>query len=94
MKGLKRKFGASTSEDKSDYKENLTQFQTLARQRESIRLKNQCLLGHSTPGFWERQLSDKIHVEAQMIKGTAKFLAACKNKDQVSCCLIDFGILS
>ena len=83
MRGLKRKFGTEASTNKSEYKENLTTFQTLARQRESIRLKNQCLLGHSTPGFWERQLNDKIHVEAQMIKGTAKFLAACKNKDQV-----------
>ena len=83
MRGLKRKFGTETGTNKSEYKENLTTFQTLARQRESIRLKNQCLLGNSTPGFWERQLNDKIHVEAQMIKGTAKFLTACKNKDQV-----------
>ena len=85
MRGLKRKNLAS-SDSKSEYKENLTHFQTLARQRESIRLKTQCLLGQSTPGFWERQLNEKIHVEAQMLKGTAKFLAACKNKDQV--CLI------
>ena len=86
MKGIKRKFGASASEENSekiDYKENLTHFQTLARQRESVRLKKQCLNNATTPGFWERHLNEKIHVEAEMIKGTAKFLGACKNRDQV-----------
>ena len=81
MRGLKRK--KDDSDEKSDYKENLSHFQTLARQRESIRLKNQCLLPNSTPGFWENQLNEKIHVEAQMIRGTAKFLKAYKTEDQV-----------
>ena len=84
MRGLKRKFGASENNtDKSDYKENLTHFQSLARQRESVRLKKQCLIA-TTPGFWERHLNEKIHVEAEMIKGTAKFLGACKKRDQVT----------
>ena len=78
MRGLKRK----KDEVDNEYKENLSHFQTLARQRESIRLKNQCLNVNSTPGFWEKQLQDKIHVEAQMIRGTAKFLTACKKEDQ------------
>lgn len=82
MRGLKRKFGASEDNtDKIDYKENLTHFQSLARQRESVRLKKQCLIA-TTPGFWERHLNEKIHVEAEMIKGTAKFLGACKKRDQ------------
>ena len=87
MRGLKRKFGGQSSENddgRIDYKENLSQFQTLARQRESMRLKNHCLqLPNSTPGFWEKHLNEKLHVETQMIKGTAKFLAACKNDEQV-----------
>lgn len=87
MRGLKRKFGGGasneTDDDKQDYKQNLSQFQTLARQRESMRLKNHCLqLPNSTPGFWEKHLSEKLHVENQMIKGTARFLAACKNEEQ------------
>jgi hypothetical protein len=90
MRGLKRKFGNSSNSaaqednEKTEYKQNLSNFQTAARQRESIRLKNHCLLpNNSTPGFWERHLSEKIHVETQMIKGTAKFLTACKNQEQV-----------
>lgn len=78
MRGLKRK---KEDEDKNEYKENLSHFQTLARQRESIRLKN-LVSNSSRPGFWEKHLNDKIHVEAQMIRGTAKFLAACKKEDQ------------
>lgn len=78
MRGLKRK---KEDEDKNDYKENLSHFQTLARQRESIRLKN-LVPNSSRPGFWEKHLNEKIHVEAQMIRGTAKFLSACKKEDQ------------
>ena len=83
MRGLKRKKDFSDEIEKSDYKENLTHFQTLARQRESIRLKAQCLQPNSTPGFWEKHLNEKVHVEAQMVRGTAKFLSACKKEDQV-----------
>ena len=87
MRGLKRKFGPQISDnddEKSDYRQNLSHFQTLARQRESMRLKNHCLqVPNSTPGFWEKHMNEKLHVETQMIKGTAKFLAACKNQEQV-----------
>ena len=82
MRGLKRKKDDMDGE-KSEYKENLSHFQTMARNRESVRLKNQCLLPNSTPGYWENHLNEKIHVEAQMMRGAAKFLTACKNEDQV-----------
>jgi hypothetical protein len=82
MRGLKRKKDDIDGE-KSEYKENLSHFQTMARNRESVRLKNQCLLPNSTPGYWENHLNEKIHVEAQMMRGAAKFLTACKNEDQV-----------
>ena len=88
MRGLKRK--KDDTEEKSDYKENLSHFQTMARNRESVRLKNQCLLPNSTPGFWENHLNEKIHVEAEMIRGTAKFLKACKNSDQVIVYFLSF----
>jgi len=81
MRGLKRKKDDMDGE-KSEYKENLSHFQTMARNRESVRLKNQCLLPNSTPGYWENHLNEKIHVEAQMMRGAAKFLTACKNEDQ------------
>ena len=89
MRGIKRKLAGGgglaslDEEEKNEYRQNLSNFQTAARQRESIRLKNHALLTNSTPGFWEKHLSEKIHVETQMMKGTAKFLTACKNQEQV-----------
>ena len=84
MRGLKRKHNGGGEEKNTDYKENLSHFQTLARQRESIRLKNQCMQVANSilPGFWEKHLNEKIQIESQMIQGTAKFMVACKNEDQ------------
>ncbi len=93
MRGLKRKFatgiaGADGMEaeeknlKKVEFRQNLSNFQTAARQRESIRLKAHALAPNATPGFWEKHLSEKIHVETQMMKGSVKFLAACKNQEQ------------
>ncbi len=32
---------------------------------------------------WEKSLQDQIHVEQQMLEGTAKFVNVCKNEQQV-----------
>ena len=32
---------------------------------------------------WEKSLQNQIHVEQQMLEGTAKFVNVCKNEQQV-----------
>jgi hypothetical protein len=32
---------------------------------------------------WEKTLQDQIHVEQQILEGSAKFINACKNEQQV-----------
>lgn len=75
-RGLKRK---DPGGDGGEYQQGLTQFQAAARKRESIRLKLQ--MG-AAPGVLEKDLNDKIMVEESVCKGTARFLAACKNEAQ------------
>lgn len=74
-RGLKRK----EPEREEEYQAGLTQFQAAVRKRESIRLKLQL---SSAPGILEKEIQNKINIEESVCKGTAKFLAACKNQTQ------------
>ncbi len=72
----------------ADYARNLSNFRTLARQRESMRLKLQAISSSEDSGGaaaqQERHLKEKVALEMSLVEGTAKFIMACKNQKQVS----------
>ena len=63
-RGLKRKEPGGDCEE-TEYQAGLTQFQAMARKRESIRLKLQ--MG-AAPGVLEKDLDQKIKVEESVCK--------------------------
>ncbi len=68
-----------------DYARNLSNFQTLARKRESMRIKLQALGGggENAAAAQERRLKERVALEMSLIEGTAKFILACKSQGQV-----------
>lgn len=79
-RGIKRKHpGGDQSVD--NYTRNLSNFQMAARNRESLRLKNE--VSSLNPAGVERHLKDKLAIEMSLIEGTAKFIMASKNQKQV-----------
>ncbi len=93
-RGTKRKApgdgdGNSAADGTADYARNLSNFRTLARKRESMRLKLQAISaggdagGSSAAAQAERQLKERVALEMSLVEGTAKFILACKNRRQV-----------
>jgi len=89
-RGMKRKFPTEFADPsvQDDYQRGLSDFQTAARKRESMRLRNTI---HRTTGLagsdpaagngasWEESLVDKIGLEQKVVEGSSKFLGACKS---------------
>ena len=69
----------STFQD--DYQRGLSDFQTAARKRESMRLRNTVVIkdGQEGQNWEERALAEKITVEQKVVDGSGKFLGACKS---------------
>lgn len=97
-RGIKRKFPQELEDQSApdDYQKGLSDFQSAARKRESMRIKAQVTFcqsistnNTSSPFLtnyslsWEQNLLEKIGVEQKLMEGTAKFLlAASKNEQQ------------
>lgn len=91
-RGLKRKLDKildNFEEEPDPYQQGLGDFQSQARKRESMRIKNQVNISDGstctkemTGQSWEKSLHDQIHVEQKLLEGTAKFINACKNEQQ------------
>ena len=99
-RGMKRKFPLELEDQSApdDYQKGLSDFQSAARKRESMRIKASVTFNinsskneknvnspfSSNPTlFWERSLTEKIGVEQKLVDGTAKFIiAAGKNEQQ------------
>ena len=85
-RGVKRKFGDENEDANrsSFYSRNLSNFQTLARKRESLRLKHNTIVnGDAAATALEKQLKSRVAVEMSLMEGTAKFIMACRNQSQV-----------
>ena len=85
-RGVKRKYGDENDDDtgSSFYSRNLSNFQTLARKRESLRLKHNVIVsGNDAAAALEKQLKARVAVEMSLMEGTAKFIMACRNQSQV-----------
>jgi len=88
-RGLKRKFPTEFSDPsvQDDYQRGLSDFQTAARKRESMRIRNTILIkptddhndSLSGQSWEERCLTDKIALEQKVVDGSGKFLGACKS---------------
>ena len=97
-RGIKRKFPIELEDQSApdDYQKGLSDFQSAARKRESMRIKNQVTFSQlnnkdnrspfsTNPCLlWERNLLEKIGVEQKLMDGTAKFLAAAGKNEQQS----------
>jgi len=85
-RGLKRKFPTEFSDPsvQDDYQRGLSDFQTAARKRESMRLRNTIIVRDNSEASvsfqWEEKtLTDKISLEQKVVDGSSKFLGACKS---------------
>ena len=97
-RGIKRKFPLELEDQSApdDYQKGLSDFQSAARKRESMRIKAQVTFSQLANGecnspfssnpslLWERSLLQKIGVEQKLVEGTAKFLAASGKNEQQS----------
>ena len=99
LKRGKRKFPTEWEDPSApdDYQKGLSDFQSAARKRESMRIRAQATSVHvytgastaspfsSNPSLvWERTLLEKIGVEQKLYDGTAKFLVAAGKNEQQS----------
>ncbi len=95
-RGTKRKApgadrGAAEQDENSagteDFARNLNNFQTLARKRESMRIKLQAIgggdNGENVAAAQQKSLKTRISLEMSLIEGTAKFILACKSQREV-----------
>ncbi len=84
-RGVKRK--ATNEDDGGDgsleYARQLSNFQTLSRKRESMRLRGTAVAQGEHGAGAEQRLKERVAVEMSLVEGTAKFILACKNKRQV-----------
>jgi len=86
-RGTKRKPSSALGGDEplsSGYARNLSNFQTMARRRESLRVKQQALVGGSSAAEAEKRLKSGVAREMAIMEGAAKLIAACgKDKRRV-----------